>query len=421
MTEQSPSPSATLQAANARLLALRAERVSQHQPATDLFAQPETSPTVHANGTCAERTSPSLPELLRHLPPHLGWQSAPATSHLRRQRQAAHPDKPTVLPPAGRLAPNRLVNWQDTPAAAVIPLQPSLALAMLRTGQTAAGRLWLLLRYLDEDGRGWLELSEVRDRLTKKDSPTRLYGQRQLRALLQQGNDFFWQRDKTRVWLSSTVKVAAGLGVGRLQGNPIALPLAVLLEPIGLVRAHFYASFHSSRTSHPGQAAPISRVSLTAVSGVCCRSQHAYERRAGVRVRPNIAMGTPLNQNTAQAAAWHHGRAAFVFTDKQGKQGKPGQQYLAWRLPNSYTGPHTRLGRGRQRQLNRQLVDLRNYGDAGNGRLAQGWRGRRYTADGVLAARCLRRQPEAWVYWQGTTGHGAAFWYVLSGGVGVGS
>ncbi|MCZ7672381.1 MAG: hypothetical protein M5U34_37280 [Chloroflexi bacterium] len=169
--------------------------------------------------------------------------------------------------------------------------------------------------------------------------------------------------------------MAAGLGVARLKGSAIALPLSVLLEPIGLVRAHFYASFHSSRTSQAGQTTPISRAALTAVSGVCRRSQHAYERRAGVRVRPNIAVGAPLNAHTAQAAAWHHGRAAFVFTDKHGKQGKPGRQYLAWRLPNSYADPHTRLGRGRQRQLNRQLVDLRLYGDVGNGCLAQGGAG----------------------------------------------
>ena len=442
MTEwhQTPAscPSAALQAANTRLLVLRAQKVSNQQTATDLATRPESSTPVHANGTDVQRICPSLSEALPHLPPHLGWQSASATSHLRRQRQAVPPNKPTGLPPVGRCTPNRLVTRQDTRTVeAVIPLQPSLALAMLRSGQTAAGRLWLLLRYLDENGRGWLELADVRDRLTKKDSPIRLCGPRQLRALLQQGNDLFWQRNKTRVWLCSIVKVAAGLGVGRLQGNAIALPLAILLEPIGLIRAHFYASFHSSRTSPSGKPAPISRVSLTAVSGVCRRSQHAYERRAGVVVRPNIAMGDALSQHTAQAAAWHHGRAAFVFTDKQGKQGKPGQQYLAWRLPNSYSGPHTRLGRGRQRQLNRQLVDLRHYGDVGNGyfgracaepvavlsvgRLADVWQRRRYTTSGVLAARCLRRQPEAWVYWQGPAGRRASFWYMLSGGVGFGA
>ncbi len=81
----------------------------------------------------------------------------------------------------------------------VIKLQTSLALAMLRSGQTSSGQLWLLLRYLDDNGRGWLELADVRTRLMKKDSPTRLCGQRQLQSLVQQGNDLFWQRDKTRV------------------------------------------------------------------------------------------------------------------------------------------------------------------------------------------------------------------------------
>jgi hypothetical protein len=286
---------------------------------------------------------------------------------------------------------------------------------MLRTGQTATGRLWLLLRYLDENGRGCLELAAIRPLLTRKDSPTRLCGQRQLRALLHRGNGLFWQRDKTHVWLAGAAKVAAGLAVGRLEGHPIALPLAVLLEPIGLVRAHLYASFHSSRMGRFGAGSgPISRLALTAVSGVSRRTQHAYEKRAGVQVHTNIALGSLLNQQEAEETAWQHGRAAFVLTDSQGKQGKPGQRYLAWRLPNSYSGPHARLGRGRQRHLNRQLADLRINGDAGNGRLVEKPVRRRYAVNGALAACCLRSQREAWVYWRGCRISGAVIWYLLS-------
>jgi hypothetical protein len=299
-----------------------------------------------------------------------------------------------------------------------LKLHPSLALAMLRAGQTAAGRLWLMLRYLDGDGRGCLELAAIRPLLTRKESPTRLCGQRQLRALLRQGNGLFWQRDKTHVWLAGAAKAAAGLGVGRLEGNPIALPLAVLLEPIGLVRAHLYASFHSSRMGRfGGEGGPISRLALTAVSGVSRRTQHAYEKRAGVEVHPNIALGSLLSEQEAEETAWRHGRGAFVLTDRKGKQGKPGQRYLAWRLPNSYSGPHARMGGGRQRHLNRQLADLRAKGDAGNGRVVEEPVRRRYVANGALAAGCLRSQAAARVYWRGGFISGAAIWYSLSADV----
>jgi hypothetical protein len=299
-------------------------------------------------------------------------------------------------------------------------LYPSLALAMLRAGETAAGRLWLLLRYLDGNGRGCLELARIRPLLTKQDSPIRLCGQRQLRALLRQGNGLFWQRDKRHLWLAGAVKVAAGLGVARLRGQPIALPLAVLTQPIGLVRAHLYASFHSGRMGEAGTAGPISRAALTAVSGVSRRTQHAYERRAGVQARSNFALGPLLSRQAVEESVWRHGGAAFVLTDRKGKQGKPGRRYLAWRLPNSYSGPHIRLGRGRQRHFNRQLADLRRNGDAGNGRWLEMSVRRRYAVSGALAARCLRRRPGAWVYWRGMDGWRAVFWYRLSGGGGNG-
>lgn len=83
-----------------------------------------------------------------------------------------------------------------------------------------------------------------------------------------------------------------------------------------------------------------------------------------------VAAGVSLNPKTAttEEAAWQHSRAMFVLTDNKGLQGKPGRRYLAWQLPNSYSGPHALLARGRQRHFNHQLVDLRQYGDVGNGR-----------------------------------------------------
>jgi hypothetical protein len=61
-----------------------------------------------------------------------------------------------------------------------------------------------------------------------------------------------------KVWLRSQAKVAAALGLRKLRGRAVELPLSVLLGPIGDLRAHLYASFHSSRRGHSsrGELAP---------------------------------------------------------------------------------------------------------------------------------------------------------------------
>lgn len=426
----SASPSASLLAANERLWAQRAAH-GRDKPSSP-------SPPLNA-------AEPAPDGIWTHLPAHLGWESMAVTAVQRRAtagRTTPAAIISTITSPlpsdsagSGLLAEVSCPAWAGmatavpsdndctrppTPPAATVCLPPSLSMALLRTGQTACGRLWLLLRHLDSAGCGCLPLTAVQTALTGRDSPLRLCGPRRLRQLLQQGNGLFWQRDKDYLWLAGAVKVAARLGVGRLTGRPVALPLAVLRQPIGLVRAHLYASFHSSRNGcgrgeETGQ--PISRAALTAVSGVSRRSQHAYEQRARVRVSRNIAIGPRLTPASQQAISWQQGMAVFVLADKRGQQGPPGRRYLAWQLPNSYQGPHARFSRGRNRRRNRQLADLCIYGDAGNGqgKTAAGRRGRRYVGNGATAVRQRRRNPAAQFYWRAASrGRRAGLWYLLA-------
>lgn len=427
-------PSAALLAANERLLAQRA-------------AQKGAGPIPEGWSRPSATQIPMAAEVWTRLPPHLGWQSAAVTAVQRRTGMRDHnliantgstpiaafsrptaadssPVAAAALGAAGYLPPA----FSPPPPATTICLHPSLAMALLRTGQVACGRLWLLLRALDTAGCGCLPLTAVQSALTGRESARRLCGPRRLRQLLQQGTGLFWQRDKTHLWLAGAGKVAARLGVARLAGHPIELPLAVLTQPIGLVRAHLYASFHSSRggIGIGDGGNPISRAALTAVSGVSRRSQHAYERRTRMRVVRNVALGLSLNPLAQEALTWQHGQAVFILMDKRGKQGRPGRRYLAWQLPNSYYGPHARLGRGRNRRLNRQLVDLRTNGDAGNGRAGSEVWGRRYARSGAAAGQWLRKGPrerprgrpwewlEAEVYWQSPGGQASAIWYMLS-------
>jgi len=244
---------------------------------------------------------------------------------------------------------------------------------MLRTERAAAGRVWLLLRALDAPGRGMVAVADARAALTEKGSPLRLCGWRRLRQLLAEGDGVFWAREGLRLRLFGPARVAAALGVARLGGSPVGVPLTALTGGIGDMRAHLYASFHSGRqradllTGKPRPASPVARATLTALSAAAPNSQRAYERRARVGRRAVVALGPPAGAVDEHEVAWRRGRALFHYRDHDGRHGRPGAVYLAWQLPNEYTGPHATLPRGRQKRLNRALADLFHDGMTGNG------------------------------------------------------
>jgi len=287
----------------------------------------------------------------------------------------------------------------------------------------------LLLRYLDQEGQGWLPIDFIQEKLTANDSELRVCGRRQFRNLLQQGRGVFWERacpepaegDKAcpeslpracrggrgeRVWFKSAAKVAAALGVERLSGHPVQLPIEALLGGIGQVRAHFYASFHGGRRSEN----PVSRSKLEEITHVPERTQRIYEQTAGVNSQHNIAIGPQYSEKEVQERAWRHGRATFNFIDKEGKQGPAGQNYVAWRLPNSYEGCHEPSPKGRQKKINQQLRELVMKGMRANGREKVE---RLFWANGAAAGKGYNRNPGIDAYWP--NGPRRASHYILWG------
>jgi hypothetical protein len=366
---ETPPPSAALQSANERLLALRAElgAGSWSLVAGEEMASGDWSLVAGEEMSTAGKT---LVDLVAALPPHLGWDNTTITGHLRSGVVGEEPSVTSDEPPTTSNRPPATSNQPPATShqsPATIPLQPTLALALLREERVAEGRLWLILRALDSEGRGWWERGEITAVLADPASPTTLCTPRYLRQLLAQGEGLFWRQDgQGKVWLRGQAKVAAGLGIRRLNGRAVELPLSVLFQPIGELRAHLYASFHSSRGEEAG---PISRETLRDLSGVSPRAQQAYEKRAGVEARPCLAVGPTATVVTVQECAWQHGPAAFPFTDSRGRFGRPGQVHQARRLPNRYRGPHPTGGRAIR--LNRQLAGLCYQGDAGNGRCVE--------------------------------------------------
>lgn len=334
--------SRALQAANQQLLQRRAQ-----QQANKAQQQITTS--------CAKPRKTVSAQVLV-LPSHLGWDSHAVTSLLRAtsvQREEVVAKTAVSSPPSPPLvnAPSPAATHPANQAAKYVKLYPDLALAMLRHNLANAGRVWLLLHQLDQAGSGWLTLSFAQTSLTEKASDWHICGIRQLRNILKQGEHIFWYRDQQRIWLRSVAKVAASLDLTRLKQRPVFLPQKLLCGSMGTVKAHFYASFHSSRR----ETDPISREKLEQITGIPQRTQRAYEQIAGIEARRHVAVGGIATPERVQERAWRQGQALFLFTDFLGKQGSKGRQYVAWHLPNSYTGCHRPAPKGRMRKTNRQI------------------------------------------------------------------
>jgi hypothetical protein len=297
-------------------------------------------------------------------------------------------------------------------------------MAMLKQQFVASGRIWLLLHYIDEHGCGWVDIDEARERLTRKAAVHRVCGWRQLRKLLAQGEGVFWERHNNRIWLRSISKIAAALGVQRLSGLPVVLPLDILLQSIGTVRAHFYASFHSGRhgKGNDSEPKPVGRERLQQLGHISRRTQRRYERRAYVSCQPNYAITRQYSEENHQEQAWRRGRAVFLFTDYQGKLGRKEATYTAWQIPNSYKGPHDRLAKGQQKRINRELADLYMKGMTGNGKFSDPERrpqkpklSRCFFANGLKAGKSYNRFPKQDAYWRSNQnrGGGCRLWHLL--------
>ena len=416
------TPSPNLQEANRRLHQLRTQAQGQRQIDGLFYSRSESVSPATAMESAAAAS----------LPTHLGWGSKPLSAVIRQQQPACADDSKWPHRLAETATSTRLSTGtsamgsasastpsQSTTDTPVVKLYPHIGLGMLRQEKTAPGRLWLMLHHLDVSGSGQLRIDNMRTTLTAKQSRMRLCGKRQLRNLLRDGDGIFWTRDKERVWLHSAARVAYALDVERLTGRPVSVPVSALLAGIGSFRAHLYAAFHSGRMKKSRhrmragasrQSMPIARETLAQLSGVGQSSQRTYEAKTKVNVQTNYAIGEVAQGESWESRAWANGQAVFALKDYRGEQGKKGQTYLAWQLPNSYSGTQTQRPLGRQKRINRTLKDLVTKGMPGNSEETRETQGRsaesstalekRYYPNGKLAARAHGRDLTQELYWR---------------------
>jgi hypothetical protein len=283
---------------------------------------------------------------------------------------------------------------------------------MLREHLEAAGRIYLLLYHLDPQGRGWLSVDYARHQLTANSSPLRVCGWRRLRQILHQGEGIFWHRDhQQRLWLRGPHRIAQKLDLDRLEGQRINLPAKALLGGIQVVRANFYAAFHSGRR----KSSPLSRECLKGITGIPDRTQRTYDHISNTKRERNMAIGPRYTPISAENQGWQRGRGMFRFVDSQGQQGTPKREYVAWHLPNSYTGPHSTRCKGRQKRINRRLTDLVRKGMRGN---SPEQVEKLFWPNGAAAGRAYNRNGENDAYWPQNRADREAclLWRVLAGG-----
>ena len=413
-------PSPSLEASNRLLLERRAAfRVGKAKP-----SQSERRGDTHLSGSAGAKSERVADE--GH-PDTATWHSQPLAQHLhqikvREQQAAAQVELEAWIKGRPWMVAEKRAHPDEAPSAPAtrdpgLALAPDIAAALLRHNLAGAGRIWLLLRHLDADGRGWISVEEARAHLSTKGAPLRVCGWRQLRNLLRDGQGILWYRDdslrnEARIWLRKPAKVALALSVERVSGHSVKVPVEDLLGGVGEARAQLYAAFHSGRAKEAlHQGRPISRETIARLTGVPRRTQLEYEARAGIKVRHNYAVGEQATTAGMQERAWQHG-GTFRFVDSQGKQGKKGGEYVAWQMPNSYAGPHQQHSKSRNRRINHDLADLREYGGAGNG---QERVEKLYFEHGAAAGKAYNRDSSRDAYWpfdQGSVGSG--IWYVLS-------
>ena len=336
---QSATRSQLLADANARLMALRGQRVP-------------TKTEANSSAKSSDLTFPA----------HLGWGNDRVLHPVGQQDKVETLEGFSAENPP--LQAPRTLNIPASPhanqAKTHIAIHPRLAAAFLKHEVATSARIWLLLRQIDVRGCGWVTIDSAKQLLTEKNTALRVCGWRQLRNLLRAGNSIFWHRDKERIWLRSVANVASQLEVHQLN-RPITLPTTTLLANIKTVRANFYAISHSQRKS------PISRAKLADITGVSERTQRRYDQVAQIQKTANYCLELPSDD--PQNAAWHQRHAAFDFIDKHGRYGPAGKQYRAFQLPNSYTISYQTAAKGRTRKINQQLrQDLVKHRAQGNGR-----------------------------------------------------
>ena len=289
-----------------------------------------------------------------------------------------------------------------------VKVHPSLARAMLASKRSAVGRLWLLLRAWDTAGRGCYTLDQVHGAFSIEGSAWHMADRRRVQQLIKQGAGLFWTLRDYRggrahgLQMIGADGVAAALGLDRLAGAPVEVPVTDLLGGIHKANAALFAAVATLQRTRRGGPRPVTRRTLADMTGAAASTQRTYSKTARIEARPNYVI---LPSGDVDAPG------TFVLLDHLGQQGRAGRSHLARQMPNTYVVPLAAASRGRLRKINRRLnlvlSEARGYWPEVDYR-------RIYHDTATGAARAYGRNYHDDHYWPaGRTARGAGLWHMV--------
>lgn len=229
--------------------------------------------------------------------------------------------------------------------------------------------LWHMLRTLDESGKGWIERDLAREYSLTIWSRDKFY--RALREAKKLGivHDGWWGNRKV-IRMASLLRTAQSMKVTHLGYRAVFIDLEDLRTAATFKRAMFSA-FHTGRSRKP--RSPISRKTITDITGLPRRTQRRYEKESGVITAQRNWKLTGLAPEGLEWARdnWHG--ACRVIA---------GQVVIP--KPNSYVSSLARSGRRTVREVNKHLRD-------GLSTKSDGRHLRMYFEDGAQAERAGRK------------------------------
>ncbi len=282
-----------------------------------------------------------------------------------------------------------------------VKVYPTLMNGFIAQGESVAARLYMLLRLVDKEGRGWLDRAYIRHLITDKTSPYHMWTQQYFGQVLRKGNGRFWQLTHNgRIRYKKVKLIVDELDCGKLEAVPVYMPSAAIVESLKTFKANCLAAFHAGRN----EVNPITRQVIRNITGVSETSQREYDKITNTRSQTNICLtGKDWNKENLREYNWKRGKNAFRFVDVHGKYSEPFTESIAYRLSNSYHPNMAQAPKGRQRRINRE-IDLVKY--VGRQNAVQGISSnvkRRYYSDEGEAAKARSKNDHESFYRLGAT------------------
>lgn len=279
---------------------------------------------------------------------------------------ATTPLETSKPPAAGEASPDE----SNAETAPTLRTYPSVNAAFLRQDSPVL-RLWYLLRHVDTQGRGIVTKADARGAFCDRQSTLYCMTAARLRQVLQAGEDTCWNVQGDLIHMRSVARVAEAVGVDKLRGSNVAVPVADMLGGMRQVRAALWATIHAAR-----RPSPIARETLADVFGLPSSTQRAYDAEAGTVREQNIAVIPD------SAAADHkYTRRRIVG----------GEDVLTAHMPSTYKAALKQDKPGRKSKVNDKLNALVSVSPQKRGSGA-----RRYFANEAAAARAARQG--RWAY-----------------------